>query len=189
MSLGYRELINQVDSTIRSEILRNLEDLESSVEGIVEVISEVLNIGKPRVIITINNINECGKSDSGLCSAIMGLYAADSQVMLVNYRISLSALLHLLAHHLQALEMGKDKYIQVKGSEELRLPWEVRPLEVNAMVRTIRLAKATPPKVFKVWNEEVRPLVKVIEESVNRVKALITHLSRGIDLTVMNSNA
>jgi len=69
------------------------------------------------------------------------------------------------------------------------LPWDVRPLEVNAMIRSIRLTKGIPQRVFKVWNEEVRPMSRGIEETVNRVRALVAHLSKGVESTMVNNRA
>ncbi|MGC8570506.1 hypothetical protein [Caldivirga sp.] len=188
MGLDYRGLINQVDSMIRGSVLRNLGDLESSLEGIVEMITETLNVEKPRVMVTLNNVNECSRFDSGTCSTVLGLYAASESVILVNYKADLSTLLHLLSHHLQALESGKARYIQIKEAEETRLPWEVRPLEANAVIRSAYLARSLPPRVFKVWNEEVKPMVKEVEEGVNRVKALVNHLTRSIELSILGGS-
>jgi len=189
MDLDYGGLGRQIDSMIRLSVLRNLEDLESSVEGVVEIITEALNVEKPRVIATVNEVNECGRFDTGLCSTVMGLYVANNPTIIINYRANLTTLLHLLAHHLQALEVGRDRYVQVRDAEELRLPWDVRPLEVNAMIRSIRLTKGIPQRVFKVWNEEVRPMSRGIEETVNRVRALVAHLSKGVESTMVNNRA
>ncbi len=187
MGLDYGGLSRQIDSMIRLNVLRNLEDLESSVEGVVEIITEALNVEKPRVIATVNEVNECGRFDAGLCSTVMGLYVANNPTIIINYRANLTTLLHLLAHHLQALEVGRDRYVQVRDAEELKLPWDVRPLEVNAAVRSIRLAKGIPQRVFKVWNEEVRPVSKRIEEAVNKVRALMVHLSKGVESAIANN--
>jgi len=72
MDLDYGGLGRQIDSMIRLSVLRNLEDLESSVEGVVEIITEALNVERPRVIATVNEVNECGRFDTGLCSTVMG---------------------------------------------------------------------------------------------------------------------
>ena len=182
MGLDYRGLIHQVDSMIRNNVLRSLSDLESSMEGIIELITEALNVEKPRLIATINNINECSRFDSGPCSSILGIYAASDSTILINYKADLNTMLHLLSHHLQALENGKARYIQVKEAEEIRLPWEVRPLEANAIIRAAYLARSIPPKVFKIWNEEVKPMAREVDESVSKARALIGHLSRSMEL-------
>jgi len=93
MDLDYGGLGRQIDSMIRLSVLRNLEDLESSVEGVVEIITEALNVEKPRVIATVNEVNECGRFDTGLCSTVMGLYVANNPTIIINYRANLTPLL------------------------------------------------------------------------------------------------
>lgn len=58
MSAG-RDFINQVIAEIENSVLKPLEDIESSAEGILEGLSERMNIEKPRVIATVNQTNEC----------------------------------------------------------------------------------------------------------------------------------
>lgn len=58
MSAG-RDFVNQVITEIENSILKPLEDIESSAEGILESLSESMNIEKPRVIATVNPTNEC----------------------------------------------------------------------------------------------------------------------------------
>lgn len=181
MSYSYRDLLNRVNQELKDSVLRPLEDLESAMEGVVETIVESLNVEKPKVIATLNPLNECSRFDSGPCAFVLGLYDPGHSLIVVNYKASLSTMLHLVSHHLQALEYGREAYLQLRSGEELRLPWELRPLEINAIVRSAYLARNMPSKVYTMWNNDIKPLVKEIEEGVAKARLFISQVARGIE--------
>ncbi len=182
--MDLREFVNSIIGEVNQTLLKPLEDIESGLEGIVEVISENLNVSRPKVIATINNVDECGGRGDGLCSTIGGVYLPDEEVILVNYKVSLEALLHLYAHHLQAVEVGKAKYIQAVRGEEVRLPWELRPSEILAMYRSTILLRNLNPRVVKVFNEDVKPRVKDVERALGEVRGKVNYLARVIEYVV-----
>nr|KJR72038.1 MAG: hypothetical protein TU36_04460 [Vulcanisaeta sp. AZ3] len=180
MSWG-RDFVNQVLMEIENNILKPLEDIESSVEGIIEGITEGLNVDKPRVIATINPINECDNSqDNGNCQAIVGKYFINESIILINYKVDMNTILHLLAHHINAIEIGRTKYAQIRRLEELRLPWELRPTEITAMYRAAQLTRALSPRAWRAMSEEIRPRIRDIEERLSSDKVLVNNLDRQV---------
>ena len=182
MSAG-RDFINQVIMEIENSILKPLEDIESSAEGILEGLSERMNIEKPRVIATVNPTSECVEYvDRGQeCQAITGKYFPEESIILINYRMDMNTLLHLFAHHVHAVEMGKAKYARVRKLEELRLPWELRPTEVVAMYRTTQIVRMLQPRDWRVYNEEIKPRIKEIDEKFNSVRFTVNYIERQVE--------
>ena len=182
MSAG-RDFINQVIMEIENSILKPLEDIESSAEGILEGLSERMNIEKPRVIATVNQTSECVEYvDRGQeCQAITGKYFPEESIILINYRMDMNTLLHLFAHHVHAVEMGKAKYARVRRLEELRLPWELRPTEVVAMYRTTQIVRMLQPRDWRVYNEEIKPRIKEIDEKFNSVRFTVNYIERQVE--------
>ena len=182
MSAG-RDFINQVIMEIENSILKPLEDIESSAEGILEGLSERMNIEKPRVIATVNPTSECVEYvDRGQeCQAITGKYFPEESIILINYRMDMNTLLHLFAHHVHAVEMGKAKYARVRRLEELRLPWELRPTEVVAMYRTTQIVRMLQPRDWRVYNEEIKPRIKEIDEKFNSVRFTVNYIERQVE--------
>ncbi len=101
-----------------------------------------------------------------------GVY--ESGLVRISYRSSLPSLLHLFAHHLQAIEM-EERFLQARRMEAERLPWELRPLEISAAVRAAPLAKRAPPRILRVW-EEIKPKIKELDENLARLKADVEQL-------------
>mgnify|MGYP001770784645 FL=1 len=182
MSAG-KDFINQVIMEIENSILKPLEDIESSAEGILEGLSERMNIEKPRVIATVNQTSECVEYvDRGQeCQAITGKYFPEESIILINYRMDMNTLLHLFAHHVHAVEMGKAKYARVRRLEELRLPWELRPTEVVAMYRTTQIVRMLQPRDWRVYNEEIKPRIKEIDEKFNSVRFTVNYIERQVE--------
>ncbi|GAB6944308.1 hypothetical protein [Vulcanisaeta sp. JCM 14467] len=182
MSAG-RDFINQVIAEIENSVLKPLEDIESSAEGILEGLSERMNIEKPRVIATVNQTNECVEYiDRGQeCQAITGKYFPEESIILINYRMDMNTLLHLFAHHVHAVEVGKAKYARVRRLEELRLPWELRPTEVVAMYRTTQIVRMLQPRDWRVYNEEIKPRIKEIDEKLNSVRFTVNYIERQVE--------
>jgi hypothetical protein len=178
-----RDFINQVLTEIENSILKPLEDIESSVEGILEGIAEGMNLEKPRVIATINPVNECGEfmGEDRQCQGIAGRYLAEESIILINYKVDINTILHLFAHHIHAIEVGRAKYAQVRRLEELRLPWELRPTEVIAIYRTAQLIKALSPRAWRTYNEEVKPRIKEIDERLGNVRLMVNYLERQVE--------
>ncbi|MEZ0318451.1 MAG: hypothetical protein ABWK05_00450 [Pyrobaculum sp.] len=145
--------------SVEEPVLRPLGDIENSAEGITELFSEQLGAQKPRVAVVANPLDECG-GGGGACRGILGLY--EPGVIKMNYRADLAALLHLYAHHLQALELG-ERFLHARRAEAERLPWELRPLEISAAFRSAQLARRAPPRVKRVWEEEIKPKIREIK--------------------------
>ncbi|ADN50913.1 hypothetical protein [Vulcanisaeta distributa] len=182
MSAG-RDFINQVIMEIENSILKPLEDIESSAEGILENLSESMNIEKPKVIATVNPTNECIEyvDKNQQCQVITGKYFPEESIILINYRIDMNTLLHLFAHHVHAVEMGKAKYVRVRRLEELRLPWELRPTEIVAMYRTAQLVRMLQPRAWRIYNEEIKPRIKEIDEKFNSVRFTVNYIERQVE--------
>ncbi|MCG2869728.1 MAG: hypothetical protein L7H10_03130 [Vulcanisaeta sp.] len=178
-----RDFVNQVLAEIENSVLKPLEDIESSVEGILEGIAEGMNLERPRVIATINPVNECGdlvSSDKG-CQVIAGRYLPEESVILIHYKVDMNTIIHLFAHHVHAVEMGRARYAQVRKLEELRLPWELRPTEVIAIYRTAQLIKALSARAWRTYNEEVKPRIKEIDERLGNVRLMVNYLERQVE--------
>ncbi|MGC8974364.1 MAG: hypothetical protein ACP5KY_09240 [Thermoproteus sp.] len=156
-------------------VLKPLEDIASSAEGIVEALAEQLGVPKPRVAAVAVPLDECGGQPGGLCRGIAGVY--EPGLIRISYRSSLPSLLHLFAHHLQAVEMG-ERFFQARRAEAERLPWELRPLEIAAAVRAAQLARRAPPRVLRVWEEEIKPKIKELDENLAQLKADVEQLYR-----------
>ncbi|GAB6946680.1 hypothetical protein JCM16161A_08100 [Vulcanisaeta sp. JCM 16161] len=182
MSAG-RDFVNQVITEIENSILKPLEDIESSAEGILESLSESMNIEKPRVIATVNPTNECVEyvDRDQQCQVITGKYLPEESIILINYRIDMNTLLHLFAHHVHAIEMGRAKYVRVRRLEELRLPWELRPTEIVAMYRTAQLVRVLQPRAWRIYNEEIKPRIKEIDEKFSSVRFTVNYLERQVE--------
>ena len=182
MSTG-KDFINQVIMEIENSILKPLEDIESSAEGILEGLAESMNIERPKVIATINPTNECDEhvDKDQQCQMIMGKYFAEESIILINYRIDMNTLLHLFAHHMHAVEMGKAKYVRVRRLEELRLPWELRPTEIIAMYRTTQLVRILQPRAWRIYNEEIKPRIREIDERFSAVRLSVNYLERHVE--------
>ncbi len=169
---------------IENSILKPLEDIESSAEGILENLSESMNIEKPKVIATVNPTNECIEyvDKDQQCQVITGKYfPPEESIILINYRIDMNTLLHLFAHHVHAVEMGKAKYVRVRRLEELRLPWELRPTEIVAMYRTAQLVRMLQPRAWRIYNEEIKPRIKEIDEKFNSVRFTVNYIERQVE--------
>ncbi|WP_069808026.1 hypothetical protein [Vulcanisaeta thermophila] len=184
--MSLRDYINKVLNEINESIIKPLGDIESSAEGILETISEALNVDRPRVIATINPVSECNPGEVGPCGEVGGRYLVDGHIVLINYRMSMSTLLHLYSHHLQAIEMGRERFEQIRRTEELKLPWNLRPTEITAMYRTALLARSIPPRTWKVYNEEIKPKIKEIDERLKATEPLINHLTRQVEHIIMS---
>ena len=182
MSVG-RDFINQIITEIENSILKPLEDIESSIEGILEGIAENMNIERPRVIATINQINECVEAvvREQQCQAIMGKYFIEESIILINYKVDMITILHLFAHHVHAMELGKARYAQVRRLEELKLPWSLRPTEITAMYRTAQLIRILQPRAWRVYNDEVKPKIRDIDEKLGNVRVAVNYLDRQIE--------
>ncbi|WP_054842860.1 hypothetical protein [Vulcanisaeta distributa] len=184
MSAG-RDLINQVIMEIENSILKPpLEDIESSAEGILENLSESMNIEKPKVIATVNPpTNECIEyvDRDQQCQVITGKYFPEESIILINYRIDMNTLLHLFAHHVHAIEMGRAKYVRARRLEELRLPWELRPTEIVAIYRTAQLVRMLQPRAWRIYNEEIKPRIKEIDEKFNSVRFTVNYIERQVE--------
>ncbi|MEL9989994.1 MAG: hypothetical protein QXP98_03470 [Thermoproteus sp.] len=160
--------------SVEELVLRPLGDIESSAEGIMEIFSEQLGVQKPRVVVVANPLDECG-GGQGACRGILGLY--EPGLIKINYRADLATLLHLFAHHLQALELG-ERFLHARRAEAERLPWELRPLEISAALRSAQLARRAPPRVKRVWEEEIKPKIKEIDENLAKLKTDLEYLYR-----------
>lgn len=93
----------------------------------------------------------------------------------------MNTLLHLFAHHVHAVEVGKAKYARVRRLEELRLPWELRPTEVVAMYRTTQIVRMLQPRDWRVYNEEIKPRIKEIDEKLNSVRFTVNYIERQVE--------
>jgi hypothetical protein len=174
MSLG-----EGVFGRIREFILRPLEDLESSVEAIMESVVEPVGVERPRLLVTLNDVDECSPGDSSnQCSTVTGRYRVEDSLIVMNYRSSLGTLIHLLIHHLQSIEEGRAKYLRIRQLEELKLPWELRFTEINAMSRLPTVMGKLDPRARRIWNEEVKSKIREIEENLPRIRTLVAHIMR-----------
>ncbi|BDR91636.1 hypothetical protein [Vulcanisaeta souniana] len=182
---GSGDFVNRVIMEIENSILKPLEDIENSSEGILEGLAENMNIEKPRIMTTINPINECLEyiDKDQQCQLIMGKYFADESVILINYKFDMNTLLHLFAHHVHAIEMGRTKYVRVRKLEELRLPWQLRPTEIMAMHRTAHLVRILSPRAWRIYNEEIKPRIRDIEEKISNVRLTVSYLEKQVEHT------
>lgn len=159
----------QILSLINDAVLKPLEDIENSAEGIIEMFTEQLSAPRVRVVAVANPINECSiYEEPRACRSIAGRY--EPGIMAINYHADVHTLLHLLAHHLQAAEMG-ERFWESRRAEELKLPWELRPSEITAELRAIQLAKRAPPRVWRIWADEIKPKIKELDEAIARLRA------------------
>ncbi|MCU7786843.1 hypothetical protein ODS41_02730 [Pyrobaculum sp. 3827-6] len=93
--------------------------------------------------------SRCSSTTAEISRPGSGAGVYESGLVRISYRSSLPSLLHLFAHHLQAIEM-EERFLQARRMEAERLPWELRPLEISAAVRAAQLAKRAPPRILRV---------------------------------------
>lgn len=163
---------------VRDSVLKPLEDLESMIEGAVESILEPMGLEKPKLIVTLNEVSECSPGEDGGCRNVTGRYRVEDSLILVNYKSTLSTIIHLLIHHIQSLEEGRSRYIQSRRIEELKLPWELRRSEIIALVRTPVLMSRVDPRVRRMWSEEIKLRIREIEENTAKVRSIVSQLVR-----------
>lgn len=174
----YRKHMDPLGRALRALdqlVLKPLEDIANSAEGILEAISEQLGVPKPKVAAVAVPLDECGGQADGPCRGIAGVY--EPGVVRINYRSTLPSLLHLFAHHLQAVEMG-ERFVHARRLEAERLPWELRPLEIAAAVRSAQLARRAPPRALRVWEEEIKPKIRELDDNLARLKADVEQIYR-----------
>lgn len=169
--------LRRLNDILRELVLRPLSDIENSVEGIVEGLSEQFGVSRPRVVATAVPTDECGQERPGLCRGIAGRYSDGALVFF--YRATLPAILHLFAHHLQAAELG-ERFRAAMAYEAERLPWELRPLEIAASVRAAQIARSAPPRLWRIWEDEVKPKIKELDENLARLSGEVEPLLRAI---------
>ncbi len=136
----------------------------------------------------MNPANECVEyvDRDQQCQGIAGKYFPEESIILINYRIDMNTLLHLFAHHVHALEMGKARYVRVRKLEELRLPWELRTTEIIAMYRSAQLVRMLQPRDWRIYNEEIKPRIKEIDERLSSMRFTVNYLERQVE-HVLNS--
>jgi len=112
--------------------------------------------------------------ETKLCQLITGIYIPENSIILMNYKSNLGTLLHLFIHHLQACEIGIQKFIHSRKIEELRLPWCLRPSELSALIRTKTLSKELlTHRVLNIWTHEIKPKIKILSEQIEKVKGIV----------------
>lgn len=158
-------------------VLRPLGDIENSAEGILEAYAEQLGVQRPKVIAVAIPLDECG-GGQGPCRSILGAY--EPGVIRIYYKAGLDTLFHLFAHHLQAAELG-DRFLALRRAESERLPWELRPLEISAALRSAQLARGAPPRVRRIWEEEIKPKIKELDENLARLRAELDVLYKRLE--------
>lgn len=169
-----QDRLDYILSLVSESVLKPLEDIENSAEGILEILTEQLNAPRARVVAVANPLDECSQFEQPrACRAISGRY--EPGIIAVNYRSDVHVLLHLLAHHLQAAELG-NRYWSNRRAEELKLPWELRPSEIAAEFRAVQLMRRAPPRIWRVWDEELKPKIKELDEALARLRSDLEQL-------------
>ncbi len=171
-----------VDDFIRVEIeekvLLLLKEIEETYQEIVEEWSSKLGISKPRVLVTMQNVDECRcpevcESDD-TCRLVTGEYYPESATILLNYRSTLDTLLHLYVHHVQCVQVGVEKFKQMRDVERMRLPWSLRPTEIRAVALSKRLYNTLcSQRVVKLWTDYVKSRIKILDETYSRVRGSV----------------
>ena len=170
-------------SYIEQEILKPLLEIEEAYQEVVEEWSSKLGVQKPRVVVTLQEVNECGtgvicEQDSE-CRLISGVYLPEHSTILLNYKSTIDVLLHLFVHHVQAQQIGTERFAQIRQSEYLRLPWSLRPTEIRALALSRKLYDTLcTQRVLKLWTDYVKQRIKKIEEEIMRARAAVAAFMR-----------
>ncbi len=171
-----------VDDFIRTEIeekvLPALREIEEIYQEIVEEWSSKLGVPRPRVLVTMQNIDECKCSEvcesDDACRLVTGEYYPDTATILLNYRSTLDTLLHLYVHHIQCVQVGVEKFKQIREAERLRLPWSLRPTEIRAVALSKRLYNTLcTQRVIKLWTDYVKSKIKTLDETYSKVRGIV----------------
>ncbi len=175
--------MHTVDEFIRSEIedkiLKLVKEIEEIHQEIVEEWSSKLGLSKPRVVVTLQEVNECARDGAicesdDLCKIITGEYYPDTMTILLNYRATLDTLLHLYVHYIQSLQIGVDRFRQIREAERLRLPWSLRPTEIRAIALAKKLQDTLcTQRIVKLWSEYVKVRIRKIDEEIQRIRSCV----------------
>ncbi len=177
------ELLNQAFQIINTEVLQPLNDLESDLESIVEYWCEKLNVPKPRLVITLNKIDECLSTDetTSYCREITGKYLPENMTIIMNYISSIETLIHLYTHHIHACEVGLSRYLSIRRNEEIKLPWELRPTEIYAVIRSRKLSRELiDDRIVSIWNRDVKPKIKKLHTEVTKVRSMMISIIKNV---------
>jgi len=167
---------------IESAILKPLLEIEETYQGVVEDWATKIGVDKPRVLVTLQEVNECSTAivcEDSECRIVTGVYLPEHSTILINYRSTVDVLLHLFVHHVQAQQIGVQKFTQARHSEMLRLPWSLRPTEIKALALTRRLRDTLlTQRVYKLWTDYVKPRIRKIEEEYAKARAIVSNLTK-----------
>ncbi len=149
------------DKTIElsTQAINLLRDLETATYELLDSLKEKTGIGNPRILATMNKIQEDPESK------VMGKYYPSNAIIALNYGAELPDLIHLYSHHIQAHRLGQDKYGALANEDEFRLPWIMRRLEIDAMRLTVTIiTQLLDQKTVSEWEHAHRSISKSLEQ-------------------------
>ncbi len=165
-----------IRSEIEGKILRLVREIEELYEEIIEDWSTKLGVTKPTVLVTLQDVDECGESTicvrdvDQYCRSITGQYVPDTQLIVLNYRSTLDVLLHLFLHHVYAQQIGFERYKQIRTVENLRLPWSLRPTEIRILNMAKRLYNTlVSQRAGKTWTDHIKVRIRELEDHIHKV--------------------
>ncbi len=167
---------------IETNVIKPLLEIEESYQGVVEDWASKIGTERPKVVVTLQEVNECSSTivcEDNECKLVTGMYIPETHIILLNYRSTVDVLLHLFTHHIQAQQIGYQRYAQTRHSETLRLPWSLRPTEIRALALARKLRDTLlTQRVLKLWSDYIKPRIKKIDEEYARVRSIVSNLAK-----------
>ncbi len=175
-------MLDEFLTMIESNIIKPLLEIEETYQGIVEDWAAKVGVERPKVVVTLQETNECSHGlvcEDDECRLVTGIYVPETGTLVVNYKSTPDVLLHLFVHHIQARQVGVERFSQMRQSEMLRLPWSLRPSEIKALFLTNKLRDSLlTQRVMKLWVDYVKPQIKKIDEENTKVRSTVNNLIR-----------
>ncbi len=165
-----------IRSEIEGKVLRLIREVEELYEEIIEDWSTKLNVSRPSILVTVEEVDECMEGSSCVrdvdpyCRSITGQYIPESQLIVLGYRSTLDVLLHLFLHHVYASQIGIERYRQIRTIENLRLPWSLRPTEIRILYMAKKLYNTLiNQRTGKTWTDHIKTRIRALDEAVQKI--------------------